>query len=832
MFITSEPRRIRWLVLLSAWVAVAVLAALHSLAFRDYVDLLTRAAPRTPPISTPLQRIVPTNYADTQTWVRYALDFDQGAPWRVRHTEKDNAPQGRDVHWNSGFAHLVALGGKLHAAATGEAQPLATERALSWFNLPLLLGTVMGFSLWAMKRAGAGAGVLVALGIIGTEAFYAGFSPHYVDHHGVLTAAAFGLVLGAIFMGAGWWKSGERSDGLLLPTSLAQARRAAIVSALCGAVGLWFSAASTIPAIGLVGVAGLLSVWFCGRSARAAGAVFDPGLWRLWGRVGAAASFAFYLLEYAPAHLGLRLEVNHPFYALAWWGGAELVALFAEQRLSAGRRLAWPAIRLLAPLLALAAAPLTIALGGTRVFVVSDPFVAKVPEVVAEGLSLFATQKLFGWSAFFGYAGWNLLPLPVAAFLLFRRSTRARLMLVFAGIVTLGFTVLLFSQVRWSLGASGPILCLLLVVIATALEGRAWYVRWGVIAAVLAFLFVPHAIDRISAVNTVVAARRPDRMDLQQILYRDAAAAIRASQPQGDIVLLASPNGSCGMGYYGQFKTIGTLYWENYVGMRAAAEIFSAPDEATARRLAQAHGITHIAMISEESFLQQFFSILHPEKPAGDLRKTFGYQLLVNQAVPPWLRPIPYRVPPDVGLPDLRVLLLQVVADQTRSEALWHIARAQLALGEFGFATQSFRLAAESAAVADRAAVLHAGGNACYEVAAHAAAAELFRLALASGENPVVSSNLAWLLSTSPDTAIRNGAEALSLIEPLVRANPNDWTFLNSYAAALAETGRFTDAVPVAERALELVRQGGNATMISELSARTIELRAGRPLRR
>ena len=37
--------------------------------------------------------------------------------------------------------------------------------------------------------------------------------------------------------------------------------------------------------------------------------------------------------------------------------------------------------------------------------------------------------------------------------------------------------------------------------------------------------------------------------------------------------MLASPNASMGIGYYGNFKTIGTLFWENAPGLRAAAEI-------------------------------------------------------------------------------------------------------------------------------------------------------------------------------------------------------------------------------------------------------------------
>lgn len=814
--------------MLGAWALAAGLATSHTLAFRDYVALLDRAAPRVPPVTTPMQHIVPTNYADAQTWVRYALTFDAGAPWQVRFTRNDNAPAGRAVHWNSAFAHLLAAAGRLRQAFTAEPLALATERVLPWFNLPLLLAVVGGFSVWVGRRAGAGAGALVALGLVGVEAFYGGFSPTYVDHHGLLTAATFGLVLGAIFMGGGGWRAGPPGTDSLLPASRAAARRAAIVSAGCGAVGLWFSAASTIPAIALTGLAGLVAAWSLGRAARAEGADFDAGLWRLWGRVGAGASVAFYLLEYAPSHFGLRLEVNHPFYALAWWGGSELVAQLAERRLAPAGPPAPAWSRWLAPGLALAAAPVTILLGGTAVFVVGDPFVSEIPKTVAEGLSLVATTRHFGWPTFFGYVNWNVAPLAVAAGLLLLRRQRDKSLVLFAAVVALGFTLLLVAQVRWSFGASGPLLALLVVVLAALLQGRGARLRWLVVLAVMGAGFVPNAISRVRLVRARVDARAPDQMDLQQLLYRDVAGVLRSSQPTGDIVLLASPNGSCAIGYYGNFRTLGTLYWENYEGMRAAAEIFGAPSAETARALIRRHGITHLAMITEESFLAQFFSILRPTGTAADFKASFGYRLLADQVIPPWLRPIPYRAPTDVSLPDLRVLLLQVVPDQTDTDALWHIARAQLALGQTTEATQSFEASVLRAPAAERVALCQTAGNLCYQNAAHAGAVRLYRAVLTAGENPAAAAFLAWVLATSKDDAVRNGAEALALVQPLTL---DDTTVLSAQAAALAETGRFAEAVTAATRALELVRRTGNEHATTQFALRLDAYRAGRPWR-
>ena len=61
---------------------------------------------------------------------------------------------------------------------------------------------------------------------------------------------------------------------------------------------------------------------------------------------------------------------------------------------------------------------------------------------------------------------------------------------------------------------------------------------------------------------------------------------------------------------------------------------------------------------------------------------------------------------------------------------------------------------------------------------------------------------LAWLLATHPDDQLRNGAEALAIIEPLAKsAAQDDPVWLNSLAATYAELGRFDEAISAAERA-------------------------------
>ncbi|MBI4624908.1 MAG: hypothetical protein HY736_17045, partial [Verrucomicrobia bacterium] len=777
----------------------------------------------------PLRQVIPSRHADGQMWVRHALAARESHQARVRFTVSDNALIGREVHWSSAFPWMIRAAGSLHQAMTGAAGSLALERALFWFNAPLLFGLVVLFSSWAGRQAGAGAGLLVALGMVGHKRFYEGFTPTYIDHHGVVTAAVFGLVLGIAFMGAGWWKPAAGEATSLLPSSRERARNAAIFSAASGAVGMWFSAAAVLPGIAMVGAAGLAVAWWQGRAARREGAIFEPGLWRLWGRVGAGASFVFYLLEYAPAHFSLRLEVNHPLYSLAWWGGAEIVAIVAAWRLESAEPFRRAAGRLTLPVLAVAAPPLAMLAGGSAAFALGDPFVGELRHFVAEGRSLLASARQSGFPAV-AYDLASVLILVPARILLLRRRDETRIVLGFLTAVTAAWVAMAFFEMRWWLAGSGPQIGLLLCLIAVGASARP-RARWLVIGAATAMLLLPAGVMRIVTARAENRDRVVSEGDLLQPLYRDIAATLRETQPEGDIVLLASPNASMGISYYGRFKSLGTLFWENADGLRAAARIFSAGSDEDAAALVRARGVTHLAILSTANFVGEYFRLLHPDAEPERAKETFGYRLLAKQALPPWLQPVPYRRPAGLEGATRSVALFKVAFDQTDVERLYHVAFAQLADGEVALAEQTFALALARVPASARLSFCESAGAAFYHYGADAAAVRIFRQGLEYGQNPVVANLLAWILATTSDAALRDGRAALALVEAKVRNEPDDPTVLSTFAAACAEVGRFAEAVSAAERALALVRAAGDPAAEALLQRRLDAYRAGRPWR-
>lgn len=584
---------------------------------------------------------------DGYHWVMQTQQMLADDELRVRHVDYDNAPAGRDVHWSTPPRAWLAAVALSDHTLTGLPLPLAVERA-AWYAGPLLLALLLLALTPLLARAlGPAPAALFALGLVCLAPLKGEFGAGSFDHHGLAAVCA---LLGAL--------------GLAWPDP----RRGVTVSAVAIAVGLWLNAATELPLLVATGVAALL--------------VGGAGLpWRRWGLIGAGSSLAFYLLEYLPFHVSWRLEVNHPLYALAWLGGADLLARAQAWRTEhAGFRTARD--RLLAGLSAVAGlAPAAVVLGWPATFVVRDPLLW--------ALHVDYIQE-FGplWDRFAGATPGGvlrlllvnapLLPLAGALLLLLAPawrhlppSARARLALALAP--ALAATALTLNQERWlpvatALGL-GALLAGLALLPATPRGAR----RPALLAA-LALLFLSYPVDAFAA------WLRPrtglTSAELRQAVVRDLAFWLRRCTGDAPVTVASGPTVTTELVYHGGFHGVGTLYWENLAGLRDLVAIYGARSPADALAGLRAHGVTHMVVFSRGSFAAEAARLARGlRRDAPVPRDAFLVSLLDGGRLPDWVRPLTYRLPDHPAFRDEIVFVLEVAPDQTSADAT--VRRAQ-----------------------------------------------------------------------------------------------------------------------------------------------------------
>ena len=789
----TQSRRARVLVVGLVLAVVVAFLGLHAWAVSNYLRRVSDTRFTEHPVPVPRMQVQQGFAVDGQVWIHYALQLAEGDSWRVRHTDLDNPPTGREVHWSSGWAWWLLGWGKLRAAMTGEPLTAAVERAAVWANLPLLLAGIALLATWGGRRWGAAAVILLAVGMAGHRDFYEALYPGYPDHHGAIVVCLLGLLLGVLLMGVGWWQPTEGGRRVGLPGDEATALRAATVSAFFGAAGMWISAASLVLPLAMAGVASIGATFWLARPLATAGAQFSPAVWRRWGRVGAVSSLGFYLLEYFPSGLSCQLDTNHPLYAFVWWSGAELVAGLGAWASGA------PVLRRTIIRLAVIGSGLVaIFFGGLagkeRLFMFAQPFMERLYQHVDELRSLWFNIVRDGWWSHADHAGLYLLPLGLATWLLVRRTDAAtRLLLAVILPVALGMTAMGWWECRWLLTA-GAAQILLLVVVAGCWHDRGRGLNGvpSLAAAVLAaaIFYLPTSYVLVRDLARVERVRDVRLIETWQLFYRDVAQRLAAESPRGRTVLLASPNASIAVSYYGNVRSVGTLYWENHAGLRRAAEIWMAGSDDEAARLIHESGITYVLVSWPDDFLAEYHDALRPDRR---FESTLGYRLRAYR-LPTWLRPIDYRPPAVLSHLHLRGDLYAV--DFNQSPAV-----AGLRQGLF------LRDRGELALARDHLATAATSGNADAAV------------------------ELAWMLATNRDAGGRDAGRALWWAQVAVKACPADAHSREVLAAAFAENNRFAEANGAILLAIELAENAHDPGFVARLQLQFDSYQERRPWR-
>jgi hypothetical protein len=441
-----------------------------------------------------------------------------------------------------------------------------------------------------------------------------------------------------------------------------------IASGLAGGVGLWISASTEIPVLVGIGVgAAVANLAFAGRASPTDVGRIEPALWRTWGTAGALASSALFLLEYAPSNVALRLEVNHPLHALAWFAGGDLLARLATRTDRFAMALDAAAIGLV-PLLAITSPAAWAIRSGTLVAAIHDVSIIEFRSVFARWHDWTWTERAVGLS---------LLPavlvVPsawVAAAHTVPRPLRALVVvsLVPASIVT----ALGVWQTRW-LGNACGLWLVMLVALLTALRlglpiPAASRARRALVAAVIVLAVLPFPVYAAGVWSRIGLLQPARPTDVKQLVTRDVAHMLRARLGAARGRVVSTPTTSTWLAYFGDVRSLGTLYWDNASGLVATAEILGAPPPYdVARAAVHTLGVTHVALFSwEDPLLYERAQTLGGVRTARRADETLVRALLAGRA-PPWLRRIPYALPALPTLENAWVAVFEVLPQDTRA---------------------------------------------------------------------------------------------------------------------------------------------------------------------
>jgi len=124
-------------------------------------------------------------------------------------------------------------------------------------------------------------------------------------------------------------------------------------------------------------------------------------------------------------------------------------------------------------------------------------------------------------------------------------------------------------------------------------------------------------------------------------------------------------------------------------------------------------------------------------------------------------------------------------------------------------------------------------GNALRQQGRTEEAVHEYEAALKSEPDSILAgNNLAWILATSPNASVRDGAKAVQLAQQANRlSGGSDPIILHTLAAAYAENRQFSEAVNAAQRALELADANGVASLAESLRSKLALYQAETPYR-
>ncbi len=643
----TPPANRLWMVVLLLAVGTVVLvdwprlARLQRVAALIHGEASADAASPTGYAGGVRDRVLPDHDGNSYAWLAQTQTMAATGAWRIRSVTEENAPFGRSEHAAAPYRWWLRAVAMIHQHATGVSTGLAIERAAAYADPLLHLLLLVTGTVLLARWGGAPAAALFAAGAATFFPFVAVFLPGAPDDLTLQVIAAVTGVLSLLL--------GARAAAV---SREATSRRAFAFAGVCGGVGLWLSPSTGVPVLAGIGLGAMVSAWTQRQRRPAA----SPPPWRVWSVSGGVTVLGASLVEYFPHHLGdWELRAIHPLYGLAWLGAGELLARSCHAIASGWTRPRGRAcLTGTAAALAFATVPVLMYRLGNPGFLAADvlafrltrePGTAFAPHVLAwlraDGASLTTLAILA-----------PLLLLGAALPAIVRRHEAAGRLALAAGPVLVAGAIACF-QLRWWGIAAG--LALTLPVAAALGEFRqtkwGWILATGVVGAAGILRQLPTLRPQQGNALTFGEAQGLMERDLAHWLARHADGPDRP-------IVLAPPDLTTTLNYYGGLRGLGARSWESTEGVAFAVRVTISTSRDESLALLRRRSVNYLVLPSWDPFFENYSRASSMQ--VGEL----FYRSLTRWALPPWLRPIPYQPPRIPGLEQHDVRIYQVVEDQ------------------------------------------------------------------------------------------------------------------------------------------------------------------------
>lgn len=625
--------------------------------------------------------IVPEHDNTSYEWLDQTRQMFASREWRLRHVDYENSPFGHEVLATSPYRWWLGLVAWFDHILSGRPIDQSVEQAALLADPLLHLLLLAGTTIFVMWQFGVFPAALLSVCVAVLYPLASDFIAGAPNDHGLAQAFVLWSVLPLV--------AGARALNSAAAGAGSQAWRWFFAAGVTGAVGLWISAVTLVPILIGIAIGGVIAAW-ASRDDAAGSLVAKAGIapWQAWALGGAATTLGACLIEYYPAHMAYwELRVIHPLYGLAWLGGGGALTQSAAwiQKGRPRRNLSEIGIFVLAAA-AIAAVPfamwrthsfgfLTVDLPGLRL--------ARLPDSPS-------TSNTLAWIKADGFTSivWaTLLPLclvfPATWLLLRRRSgpaPRAAIAVALGPVlVALGFAC---RQLSWWNGLDGALLALLVAATSALGEKRIHrFARWTWSASV-ALALLPSAILVIPRENPG-KKNTLDQTEVLGLIERDLARWMATHTEAGEAVVLAPPDETMTMYYYGGMRGVVTPGWENRSGLGAAIRIASASTPEEARDLIAKRGVTHIVIPQWDPYFD-----IYAQLGLGRLEGSF-IDRLHHWDLPPWLRPVPYLLPTIGGFEGQSIAVFEVIDEQDNATAEARLAEYFVEMGRLDLAASA-----------------------------------------------------------------------------------------------------------------------------------------------